>query len=86
MAKWISVEDRLPPDLEKVVLWRHVHGMAHNLFHDLYEGSGFGWYSKSYGWYAGDNGADTCQKRGDLSVTHWLPLPDDPPQLGGGDG
>jgi hypothetical protein len=68
-----------PNDMKTVMLWRTaMPDSAENIYDGMFAGLGFGWYSPSYGWYAGDHGADEARKKGKIAVTHWMPLPEAP--------
>jgi hypothetical protein len=61
--KWISVEDRLPPDGQTVLIWSAGY---------IYQG----WYEKT-SLICGDfYDKDTCLII--ENVTHWMPLPEPP--------
>lgn len=78
-SKWISVEDRLPPDNQVVIGYTPVDGYMFVGFHKTRKYSFTdASYSYSY-WYIITSMRST--KRMCKKVTHWMPLPEPPKEV-----
>jgi hypothetical protein len=69
---WISVQERLPPKGERLMLCNNHGGMAfgeYGEFESVWDGK-YEWDAENYG-YDGDSGKMD-------NVTHWMPLPTAP--------
>ncbi len=64
MSEWISVEDRLPVEDKKVIVW--------DMDYPDIEFMRMGYYDPSSGTETGWR----CEEYMDLYVTHWMPLPE----------
>lgn len=77
MSEWISVEDRIPPDLTPV--WCSVNENILGIFEIVDVGEGWLW-ADVYSFYH-DKGMweSESELNDDYShITHWMPLPEPP--------
>ena len=77
MQEWISVTERLPDNKEHDWVLAQVvedNGYMHIPKIMEYRQSKNDWFEETYGWLSEHNGAFT--------VTHWMPIPPEPPKEG----
>ena len=77
VQEWISVKDRLPDNKEHDWVLAQVvedNGYMHIPKVMEYRQSKNDWFEETYGWLSEHNGAFT--------VTHWIPIPPEPPKEG----
>ena len=77
VPKWISVTERLPDNKEHDWVLAQVvedNGYMHIPKVMEYRQSKNDWFEETYGWLSEHNGAFT--------VTHWMPIPPEPPKEG----
>ena len=77
MQEWISVTERLPDNKEHDWVLAQVvedNGYMHIPKVMEYRQSKNDWFEETYGWLSEHNGAFT--------VTHWMPIPPEPPKEG----
>ena len=77
VQEWISVDDRLPDNKEHDWVLAQVvedNGYMHIPKVMEYRQSKNDWFEETYGWLSEHNGAFT--------VTHWMPIPPEPPKEG----
>ena len=77
VPQWISVTERLPDNKEHDWVLAQVvedNGYMHIPKVMEYRQSKNDWFEETYGWLSEHNGAFT--------VTHWMPLPPEPPKEG----
>ena len=77
VQEWIPVKDRLPDNKEYDWVLAQVvedNGYMHIPKVMEYRQSKNDWFEETYGWLSEHNGAFT--------VTHWMPIPPEPPKEG----
>ena len=77
VQEWISVTERLPDNKEHDWVLAQVvedNGYMHIPKVMEYRQSKNDWFEETYGWLSEHNGAFT--------VTHWMPIPPEPPKEG----
>ena len=77
VQEWISVKDRLPDNKEHDWVLAQVvedNGYMHIPKVMEYRQLRNDWFEETYGWLSEHNGAFT--------VTHWMPIPPEPPKEG----
>ena len=77
VQEWISVTERLPDNKEHDWVLAQVvedNGYMHIPKVMEYRQSKNDWFEETYGWLSEHNGAFT--------VTHWMPIPPEPPKGG----
>ena len=77
VPQWISVDDRLPDNKEHDWVLAQIvedNGYMHIPKVMEYRQSKNDWFEETYGWLSEHNGAFT--------VTHWMPIPPEPPKEG----
>ena len=77
VQEWISVEERLPNNKEHDWVLAQVvedNGFMHIPKVMEYRQQRNDWFEETYGWLSEHNGAFT--------VTHWMPIPPEPPKEG----
>ena len=77
VQEWISADDRLPDNKEHDWVLAQVvedNGYMHIPKVMEYRQSKNDWFEETYGWLSEHNGAFT--------VTHWMPIPPEPPKGG----
>ena len=77
VQEWISVNDRLPDNKEYDWVLAQIvedNGYMHIPKVMEYRQSKNDWFEETYGWLSEHNGAFT--------VTHWMPIPPEPPKEG----
>ena len=77
VQEWIPVKDRLPDNKEHDWVLAQVvedNGYMHIPKVMEYRQSKNDWFEETYGWLSEHNGAFT--------VTHWMPIPPEPPKEG----
>ena len=78
MSKWIAVDERLPAEGERVLLWIPVTRREHNM--GVREGHRYQSFlgDNVQEWWLSNDSCSCCYSEQPYPPTHWRPLPEGP--------